>query len=177
MKQPNLLTFARVFCCFQLIVACSHVTTQSTKIEAQAPDKQLTNSGSGMEPNSTTSNHQDSLKLPPNTCRIIGKVVAISPERDKDKNSPCGKAACKALVTVQQVLGYGAAFGDVLTEGQDINIHFTYTLGSTKQTFPQLTTQLPGLQIGSIFEADVKNNKDGAGGGNSVFLVNAYQKK
>jgi hypothetical protein len=114
-------------------------------------------------------------QLPPGTCRMAGQVMAILPDRDPDRQSPCGQVPCRALVRVQQVLGYGAAFQPPLVPGQEIKVYFTFTLSPTGKFFPELTAPLPGLQTGSIFEADLSALPRPDGGQPGWFQVKAYQ--
>jgi hypothetical protein len=101
--------------------------------------------------------------------------VAISPERDKDPVSVCAKAPCKAVVKVQKVLGYGHAFTETIAPDQEMNTYFTFSLQPSAKLFPDLTTPLPGLSIGSIFEADIAHNAEVAGNAAAWYQVNLYR--
>lgn len=101
----------------------------------------------------------ESISTAPSHCRIIGKVIAISEERNtEDPESPCFKAACKANIYIESVIGYGSAFTRPLVSGEKVNVNFAYTLNKTdKQLFPGLQKPLPGLSIGSRFSADIES--------------------
>lgn len=113
--------------------------------------------------------------IPPGTCRIIGKIAAVLPHREADPQAPCGQLPCQALVQVQRVVGYGAAFQPVLVPGQEIKVYFTFTLSPTEKYFPELNTPLPGLQPGNVFEADVSGPPEQGKGRQGWFKVNTYQ--
>ncbi|HZV13528.1 MAG TPA: hypothetical protein VFA55_09960 [Candidatus Kapabacteria bacterium] len=94
--------------------------------------------------------------IPPDVCRILGRIVSIDTTRQTtDTLSPCFKAPCRARVHVDSLYGCGMGFPSGLYEGEEITAFFMYTLGPTKETYPALKATLPGLQIGSRFEANV----------------------
>lgn len=117
----------------------------------------------------------DARRIPPGNCRLVGKVVAILPQRDADKQSPCGQVPCRARVRVQRILGYGAAFQPPLAEGQQIKVYFAFTLSPTGKYFPELASPLPGLPVGSLFEADITAPAEPATAGKSWFRVTTYK--
>lgn len=114
-------------------------------------------------------------RIPPGTCRLVGKILAILPQRDADRQSPCGQAPCRARVRVQRILGYGAAFQPPLAEGQQIKVYFTFTLSPTGKYFPELASPLPGLRVGSVFEADITALTEAATTPQIWFRVTTYK--
>lgn len=112
------------------------------------------------ETNSTMiSDDQKQLQsLPPDFCRIIGKIISIKPNtKENSGNSPCGNHPCEAEVMIEKVLGYGSSFSNVLYAEQIINIHFAFTLQSSKEAFPNKNViDLPGLKEGDKFEANMR---------------------
>jgi hypothetical protein len=114
-------------------------------------------------------------RIPPGTCRLAGKVVAILPQRDVNKQAPCGQVACRALVRIERIAGYGAAFQPHLAAGQEIKVYFTFTLSPSGKYFPELTTPLPGLGVGSVFEADVTGPGDAGTQQEPWFRVTVYK--
>jgi hypothetical protein len=84
--------------------------------------------------------------IPPGTCRLVGKVVAILDQRDADKLTPCGQVPCRARVRIERLVGYGAAFQPLLAAGQEIKVYFAFTLSPTGKYFPELATPLPGFR-------------------------------
>lgn len=113
-------------------------------------------------------------QIPPGTCRIVGKIVAVLPARDPDPQSPCGQAPCRALVRVQRVIGYGVAFEPTLAEGQEIKLYFTFTLMPTEKYFPELTHPLPGLQVNGLFEANITGPPETGNKQQGWFQVKKY---
>lgn len=94
--------------------------------------------------------------IPPNHCRLVGTIVSISEVLSTSSNDPCSKAPCIATVRVDEILGYGSAFGVPLGKGKEIRVQFQYTLGSTKDLFPRMSPALPGLNVGAKFQTDVQ---------------------
>jgi hypothetical protein len=94
----------------------------------------------------------------PGQCRIIGRIVNIQPVSvTASKDSPCSKVPCKAVVSVQKILGYGAGFSNPLTEGKEITLNFVFTLSPTKEYFPSLSEHLPGLSVGDSFSGSIES--------------------
>jgi hypothetical protein len=116
--------------------------------------------------------------IPPNHCRIIGVVAAVE-DIAASASAPeqCSQAPCWAIIRVESVLGYGSAFGSPLTHGSEILVHFPFTLMPTKEIFPQLDTQFPGLSAGSRFLADLEAQyRPGTGSDTTVkYVVYGYQ--
>jgi hypothetical protein len=150
---------------------------QKTEAAAALPEKKKMKARASRQAAKTVAANPAAAppRIPPGTCRLVGKVVAILPERDPDKQAPCGRVPCRALVRVQRIVGYGAAFQPPLAEGQEIKVYFTFTLSSTGKYFPELTTPLPGLQVGSIFEADMTGPPEPGTARESWFRVSDYK--
>ncbi len=106
---------------------------------------------------------QDQKKMPqpagpgiaPGHCRIVATVMKIESVRSSDPSNPCSKAPCLATVRIDEILGYGSAFGRTLHQGDEMKVQFTLTLGPTKEILPEVTPPLPGLSVGSKFQADI----------------------
>jgi len=120
-----------------------------------------------------TNNNQ----VAPGNCRLVAEVVDINPQLEPDKTQPCGKVPCKAMVKVRKVIAYGAAFKPPLAEGQEIPVYFSFTLSPTAAFFPELATPLPGLSVGSIIQADVKNPGEGSASSPAWYQVYTYSVK
>lgn len=94
--------------------------------------------------------------IPPNRCRLVGTIVAIdSGYRSSNPDEPCSRVPCRATVRVDSVLGYGQAFPTVLSQSEEIYVKFAFTLGPTRELFPDLSESYPGIRVGSTFTADV----------------------
>jgi hypothetical protein len=91
----------------------------------------------------------------PGHCRIVGTIVKIEDSRSAKSDDPCSKAPCVATVRVEEILGYGSGFARTLHKADEIQIQFRSTLGPTKEILPQITPPLPGLAVGSKFQADL----------------------
>lgn len=98
--------------------------------------------------------------LSPGSCRLVGKIIAVLPDLDPDKSTPCGQVPCRAVFRVEQIIGYGSAFGKPLSKNQEIKAYFNFTLSPSKKFFPELTRPLPGLLPGDQFQADVRQVGD-----------------
>lgn len=94
--------------------------------------------------------------ISPGIVKIIGKVVSIDEKRfSSDNKSPCGKLPCMALVKIDSVIGYGAG-APIIGKKDTILVRFAFTLSeTTKDLFPNLDKRLPGLEINSVFKANV----------------------
>lgn len=118
-------------------------------------------------------------RIPPGECRINAEIVKIdSTLIGNPSNDPCSKAPCIAWIKINNVIGYGA--GSVLLEkGDTLKTKFSFTLNpTTKETFPTLNVQLPGLNEGSSFIADIQQLPSDLSGmkKESLYLINSYNK-
>ena len=95
--------------------------------------------------------------IPPGVCRINAEVIKIdSTLLGGISNDPCAKAPCVAWIKVKNIIGYGAGSATV-KKGDTLKTKFAFTLNpTTKETFPTLKEQLPGLSEGSSFVADIQ---------------------
>ncbi len=115
--------------------------------------------------------------IPPNNCRVIATVESVDKRLSgANANDPCGKAPCIAIVRIDTVIGYGAAFPKLLSAGQKLIVKFAHTLGQTKQIMPEVEPPLSGLDVGSQFEALV-NGSLAMGSSDPTFTVYGYVKK
>lgn len=118
-------------------------------------------------------------KVAPNSCRIIGTIIAIDSGRlSSASKDPCSKVPCRATVKVDSVLGYGQGFTGPLSAGKTVVAQFKFTLSPTKDLFPGMNPDLPGLQLNSRFEADMKSGPaiDLGEGGNKYYVIDIYHK-
>ena len=96
-------------------------------------------------------------RIAPNHSRIIGTIVSIDETLfSTDPSDPYSKYPCRAVVRIDSVLGYGSAFTKPLAVGTEIPIFFKFTLSPTKDLFPNMTQEYPGLSVNSTFLADVE---------------------
>ena len=115
----------------------------------------------------------------PNSCRIIGTVIAIDSETlSSGTKDPCSKVPCRATVKVDSVLGYGQGFTGPLSVGKTVAAQFKFTLSPTKDLFPGMNLNLPGLQLNSRFRADMKSGPaiDLGDGGTKHYVIEIYHK-
>ena len=99
--------------------------------------------------------------FPVGKCRMVGTIVSID-ERytSPDAKNPCAQAPCRAVVRIDSILGYGSSFGAPLSIGQQVTMHFMFTLNPTKELFKDMAMSLPGLKVGSRFRADVEGGAE-----------------
>lgn len=145
-----------------LIASCSSSRQEQSAAETSEKEKAMVHEGQ---------------RIPPNHCRVVGTVVAVKPDlKGSGANDPCGKAPCIATVKIDSVLGYGSAFGSSLGSGKEIEVRFTHTLSPTKEVLPEINPPLPGLAVGSQFQADVRASAV-MGAPQVVFSVDGYTKR
>ena len=102
----------------------------------------------------------------PGECRLIGTVLSIRPpDAGLGAGDPCSRFPCAATVRLDSILSYGSAFPGALGIGQQIQIHFVYTLAPSKDAVPQESFSLPGLVVGDRFQADVSAAEELVGPG------------
>lgn len=88
---------------------------------------------------------------------IIGKVIERSIDADRFVGDlhPCDRVPCEARVEVLSVSQIGSDFHGQFEAGEQIDVHFDFTLEDTKEFFPELNTPLPGLKTGDFFSAPI----------------------
>lgn len=93
--------------------------------------------------------------IPPGQAKIVGIISEIEPVPDNSTpGDPCSNVPCVALVKVTSAT-YGAGFPQ-LVMGKTIRVKFLYTLEKTsKELFPNLKEEYPGLKAGQEFTAMV----------------------
>lgn len=111
----------------------------------------------------------------PGHCRIIAKVIAISPEPEANATGICAQTPCRAKVKIQKIIGYGHSFNQTLAVDQEINAYFVFSLKPTEKLLPNMTTPLPGLKVGSSFQADISPSTEVAGTSVPWYRVAVYQ--
>ncbi len=115
--------------------------------------------------------------IPPNHCRVIAAIESIEkPFEGANDKDPCGKVPCLATVRIDSVLGFGSAFPSGMSAGKTIQVKFALTLSSTKEMLPEVTPALPGLSVGSRFEALINASIE-MGKTEPLFTIYGYEKK
>jgi len=116
--------------------------------------------------------------VPPNHCRIIGTIVSIDQMLATGSDDPCSKAPCVATVKVEEVVGTGSGFTDMIGSGKEIKVRFQTTLAPTQDMLPHIMPALPGLQNGSRFQADLRGSGPAMMGEKSAsYTVDRYERK
>ena len=116
--------------------------------------------------------------ISPEHCWLVATLVSIDNTLSDNAANPCSKAPCNATIRVEEVLGYGSSFRTPLANGNEIRVHFLYTLASTKEFFPDMKPGLPGLAVGARFEADLFGGEEQVAGAASkapTLLVGSYR--
>lgn len=117
-------------------------------------------------------------RIPPGECRVDAEIVKIdSTLIGNPSNDPCSKAPCIAWIKINNIIGCGAS-SSVLKRGDTLKTKFSFTLNPTsKETFPTLKVQLPGLKEGSSFIAYIQQMPNLSGiKRENLYLVNNYYK-
>jgi hypothetical protein len=91
----------------------------------------------------------------PMTCIITGRVINIFQQADTSESDICSKHPCSASVKVMSVGNCGSGFSYPLNESDTVNMRFAFTLDATKDLFPNMKVQYPGLISGTVFRAKV----------------------
>ncbi len=93
--------------------------------------------------------------ISPGTAKIVGTITEIEPVSDTENLSgPCSKIPCIALVKVSSAV-YGASFPQIAM-GKEVRMKFLFTLEkTTKELFPNMEEEYPGLKVGDEFTAVV----------------------
>ena len=91
------------------------------------------------------------------------------------RTGPCAEAPCLGTVRIVQVLNAGQAFAPALGNGDLLTAHFVYTLDGTEKLFPNSAVQLPGLNRGDKFQAQVRIVGEQADG-QKIYEIAAYRK-
>ena len=117
--------------------------------------------------------------IPPGQCRIEARVIKIdSTLLSSSVNDPCSKSPCVAWIKIKDIIGYGAG-SSALNNGDTLKTKFAFTLApTTKETFPKLIENLPGLNDGSTFEADIQLLPSNPSSKNKekIYLIYGYKK-
>ncbi len=113
--------------------------------------------------------------IPPGHIRIVGTVVRVLAPSGSTA-SPCDQFACDAQVRIDSVLGYGSGVTAALAAGQQVRMHFPFTLHPTREARPDLQVDLPGLQEGDRFRADVEVQGPSPGKSALSFRIYRYEK-
>jgi len=153
-----------------LIFACKATEKEATKKDEEITAKSLQEEYD-KDPSRFTK------RILAGKCRIEGIVVKINPKiYSDDPGDPCSKAPCKATIKIEEILGYGAGFSKTLSQGEEIDIMFKFTLSPSRDVSPQLQLDLPGLKVGARFIADVESNPS-IKKGEDEFTIYRYELK
>jgi hypothetical protein len=148
------------------LAGCSHQSRNAVKEEKQS---------SGMAGSRPAMDQR--VNVAPQRCRIVATILAIDNELLKQGDSPCAKVPCNASARVDSILGYGSSFGNPLAIGETIMLHFAFTLSpNTKEFFPTMSENYPGLVIGSQFSAEIESQPEVNSPARRQFIVYSYRK-
>ena len=115
--------------------------------------------------------------ITPNHARVIATVVSINPMlMPGDTSSPCSKAPCKARLRINEVMGYGAGFGNPLSSRDTIYVNFMFTThATTMDLFPVLNEYYPGVKVGDRIQTDLESRLGFGGEGSVSYFVYGYK--
>jgi hypothetical protein len=152
--------------CAILCVSCGSAKVQP-RIADSAQSSQSAKTSPGVQ--------QTMSDIPPNHSAIVGRIVSISSRR-LNQPAPCINAPCMAIVRIESLRGVGMNFPDDIIAGEDYTIVFSCTLApTTKEIFPDIPVQYPGLQVGARFTALLRY-EPGFGTGARNFSISHYEK-
>jgi len=140
------------------------------------PDKIAVQAHTVQPPMKQTSH--EARRIPPGKCRIVASVVEIhKDELSAAASDPCSRVPCTATVRVDSVLGYGPGVTHPIAKGDTLRVRFAFTLAPSRENYPRLQQELPGLSVHATFQADMDIQTGGspADGAPEVrYLVYAY---
>lgn len=98
----------------------------------------------------------NSKSISPGEIRAVAQVIQIDTTLSGGPSDPCSKAPCTAWIKLEKIIGYGAG-SSTLNTGDTLKTKFAFTLApANRENFPGLKTSLPGLKVGSSFQADIQ---------------------
>jgi hypothetical protein len=90
-------------------------------------------------------------------CRISATVISVDSTLTNSKpDDICAKFPCRAVISIDKILGYGSGFNTKLAPGQELVVKFQFTLAPSEKALPGLQLELPGLKNGQHFIADLE---------------------
>ena len=148
-KSLLLVSSLFLFCC-----------KSNQSVASQETNKEVISGSQGTNNDVISDSQEQSQALPPEFCRIIGKVISVkSSIKEANGDSLCENHPCEAEVMIEKVLGYGSSFPEMLYPKEVINVYFAFTLQKTKEVFPNKDViDLPGLKEGNKFEANMEGS-------------------
>jgi len=114
----------------------------------------------GFQGDSVARNRRVRPEIGPRSCRVVATIVSIDPTpHSNDPNHPAAKYPSVATIRVDSVLMKGVAFSEQFAPGATATVTFAPTLVSSKEIQPGIQQNLPGLHVGSRFQADVMERR------------------
>ena len=92
--------------------------------------------------------------IAPNEARILATLTGIYSE--PAASGPCAEAACRGVIRIDSVLGYGSSFPQPVGKGQHLEVRFAFTLEPTEDAGVTLDTPFPGIDLGESFWANLQ---------------------
>ncbi len=114
-------------------------------------------------------------QVPPGHVQLVGTIIRILDMRTGQEGDPCASYPCQAVVRVDSVLAYGSGVQGILSSGDEVVMHFTFTLAPTREARPDIEVALPGLKEGDRFRAIVTVQEQ-MGTRQPRFIVHEYEK-
>lgn len=98
----------------------------------------------------------DNLTIDPNNSIIEGKIIEILPSKKNKSRRLCHRFPCKAIVKINEIVGYGSSFPVIFSKGMEIKVFFAHSLEPSQKVLPNLKYDLPGLIKGAKFKAKIE---------------------
>ncbi|MEN8120375.1 MAG: hypothetical protein ABFS35_08510 [Bacteroidota bacterium] len=118
-------------------------------------------------------NKQANQTIEPNNCIVKAEIIEIQPVKKNKLRRLCHRFPCKAIVKINEIVGYGSSFPVIFSKGTEIKVYFAHSLKPSKKVLPNLKYDLPGLLIGDKFKAKIEAIEKL--GGSIKFLVYYYE--
>lgn len=110
----------------------------------------------------------------PMSCKVHGQVIKIYPPLPAGQGT-CSQYPCYADVRIIDISDCGSSVALAVNTGDTIKMKFEFTLNNTKEAFPNMKAQYPGLKQGSRFTSWAEYRMRPASGGE--FVVYGYDPK
>ncbi len=97
----------------------------------------------------------ESVDASPNSCKVVATVTKIFAPDTTQKNSPCAKLPCTAMLKIKELKNCGAGASGMIDLTSEVEVNFAFTLAPSDPANQKSTTPLPGLKTGDSILASI----------------------